>query len=245
MNLLPARGLSFEQIEKSAQAHLSSFDGFDNYESGPHQGFTHEYDGFGDDFVDFGGNLAASFMNEAKSGRVFTIVITNANVTDEKVILFPSYAPSSANKMKEGAFLSVGGNAMNAAGNPQSVDNLLAFHFNHPGRILGLKISSTDPTQLERNIKVIARSPYRDLESRTIFIANYVDPMQNRDKMAIVTEPLPLDDQSEVQIDVVKSSTLTLTLYVGAISNESKALEKKAGRAYQNISIKKALSGAQ
>jgi hypothetical protein len=235
MNLL-------KKIGNAADEALSNFSGSTAMEpeTGYFDGYDEDfdgYDGYGDDLVDFDG-VGLSFAQQVSNGRRFTVNVVNALASDEEFIMFPSYVPSSVNLMTDGAFLSIAGNALNANGKPKTIKNLQNFLFYNPGICLGLKITSTQAVQLEKEMTITPKHPYGDLENRTIFFADWQNENTFRDKVVTINEQFHVDNQHEIKTTIVANSTLTMTFYFGAILNTAKSLAKKNLKASNTIAVR-------
>ncbi|MEM7036280.1 MAG: hypothetical protein AAF570_04810 [Bacteroidota bacterium] len=222
---------SIEQLERMAgSGTLSSYEGDEG------QMYEVAYTGFDDDLVDFGGNgvESLSFADEIKSGKHFSVEITNAHATDTlNMYLFGGdlYDPGTNGVMTEGAFNDIDAKAgLTATGDPFSVDRLLKWCNKNPSRIAGIKIQSTVASQLEKTIVIEKWSPFRQLPTHYIRISNYKDENDFQDKIATIRDPFQVDDQTLVKIPIPIGTT-TITLYFGGSINLAKALDKKSQRA--------------
>lgn len=244
-------------FDGTPQLYSNSYEGGDrseaNYEGGNFSEVSYDgYDDFdGDDStLDFIGKgfasnnragIHASFANEIAEGRHYRMRITNANATTQQIILCPSYinllfgTPLPNGVIKEGAFLSVAGLNLTGAGDPTPISNFLNFIHIVPTRCIGFKVTSTDALQIEESFKIKQMSPFRGLEDRSIVLANYQDENTFRDKVVTVSENFQFDDQTEIRMNIVGNSTMTLTFYCGAMLNNSRGLFQKAQKAQSYI----------
>lgn len=210
---------------------LSHFDGYESEAADDLVGFA-GYDGYGDDILDFDGQQT-SFRDEIQTGRRFTIKVDNsaAGAVEQTIIIFPSYAPSSANVIKDGAFLSIGGASLNATGQPGSINALLNFVFNNPTRCLGFKVQSSHSDQMSKSLLIKPKSPFRSLTDEPIFLEDYRNEHVFQDKMVTVNRRFQVDNQTELQAVIAAGAVTTFTFFFGATLNTAKGLQKKADRA--------------
>lgn len=237
--------MNIEQLEQEAAARLSSFEGeYEGYEG---------YDGYNDPFVDFAG-IEDTFASEISSGRLFTMTIVNANASTRYAYLCPGYGydpnninlgvdfastsrkPLPVGVVNDGAFLDANGDSgLTGSGSPKTIQQFLRFIQYNPLRVLGFKIQSTVTTQIQQVMTVQAQSPFRTLESQNITLGSYQDENTYQNNIVTVPEVLDFNDQNQILLPIVGSSTLTITLFGGAILNTASALNKKAAKAGKNI----------
>ena len=62
-------------------------------------------------------------------------------------------------------------------------------------------------------------------------LSNFTNEHTYQDKTVTVPAPFQLDDQMRVRFTVKATSTVTITLYCGAVANMGKFLEKRVSKA--------------
>jgi len=222
---------SIEELERRARSNFSSYEGTEPE-------FYEAYTGAGDPFLDFGG-APLSFEEEIKSGKHFSIEITNSHPTDTlSCFLFGGdlYAPGQAGTIRTGQFASIdGATGLSCSGDPYPVERLLKWVNRNPTRIAGLKIQSTTPSQMEKTFVIEKWSPFRQLPNQFIRISNFKDESDFNDKVATIREPFQVDDQTLVRL-AIPVGTTNITFYFGASMNVASALNQKATVAKANVS---------
>lgn len=238
--------LNIAQLERMAGAHLSNFDGdLVNYD-----GVSDEWDDFSGssaDLVDFDGSqpdeAGAFFPQELNQGRskkrIFQFTVTNAQLVDQSFYLNEGLDTGIAGVIlaDNAALVPISGvGVIGVAGKLKNLKYLRNFIRQNPTRILGFKIASTDALQIETNVSIETESPFHQaLKSRQIVLADYQNEHTYRDKVVTVPEQFQLDEKTKVKMTVVANSSMTVTLYVGAVLNTSKALHKLAAKSSPGV----------
>jgi hypothetical protein len=240
-------------LNNAALQRLSSVQGEegDNFE-GDEAGFEGDnYVGLEDDHLDFGGH-GKSFLNEERSSITFAFKLQNATAAKKIVALTPTYLGTAASIatatgetvdgiLTDGAIIT---NLTGTAGNSKlTIAGLQSFVKQNPTRILEMTIVSNDTSTFEENITYQHLSPFRTLQNNRIPLTDYIKPEQYNTKKAIVTigrdyPDVQLNDQTAILLpiggtDMVATTgiILNINLRLGAILNNSGALNKKATRA--------------
>lgn len=227
--------LSMADLEKEAGV-LSSFDGNDqrdDFVDFMGQGSFDYYDGEGDDFVDFAGNkVAFNNQNQRDKDRRFKVTITNGNNTDEVFKLASGLGSTAGLPLADGAFNSVGANALSIAGVPTNWQYFLNFYKSNPVQIQALFIESDKEAQLSTTIDIKRHTPFRaSLQSTDIDLSGFSNEMTIQTKKVTVDAEILFDHQQEITMTIVANSTMTITFYGGAVLNSAKALAKKIMKA--------------
>jgi hypothetical protein len=230
---------SIKELEAEA-AHLSNFGGDEMVTNNNFSAFDGEedfsgYTGSGDPFMEFAGGPADSFADAVENKRVFKITLVNANAATRTAYLFGGYAAPTG-LIATGAFNDKNGDAgLTGSSSPGTIAHFLEYIDRNPTLILGMKVKSTLASQLDESLTLQDLSPFITLPSREIYLSAYVDEKNYNDKIATVTESFYASNQTQVQIPVVGSSTVTITLYCGPSLNTYKALQNKTEKAKYNI----------
>lgn len=236
------------QLERLAGAHLSHFDG--NPDLVNYDGVSDEWDDFSGpnlSLVDFDGaqpdESGAFFPQELQQGRskkrIFQFTVSNTGLVDRDFFLNEGLDTGAVGTIlaDNAALVPIGGaGTIAVAGKLKNLKYLRAFFRQNPTRILGFKIASTDALQIETNVSIETESPFHAaLKSRQIVLADYQNEHTYRDKVVTVPEQFQLDEKTKVRMTVVANSSMTVTLYVGAVFNASKALHKLAAQASPGV----------
>ena len=194
------------------------------------------YDGQGDDFLDFEG--AGSFRNEIAQNRTFMLSVTNTSTTaSATVFLNKGYSQWGSAGIKgliqDGTFQSDDSVPVTctATGLTGEINELRAFAFFNPLRVLGFKMQTTEQ-QIDASVfKMKQLSPFRDAEERFAYASWYVDENTYRERIVTVPFGFDLNNQNRVRFVILPSTTIIFTLLVGGILNTSGALDRKANKA--------------
>ena len=216
---------------KTAMRNLSSFNGNDAW-YGTDGGFY----GADGDFYGADGGQSTSDLSQIKAaeaeGRFFQFAITNANATAEQFYLnYGVYAiAGDRGAIAEGAFLSIAGNNLAGAGFPSSISKFNRFLQQNPGKIVGIRMSSTVAAQMDTNISVDVYNPFKQglLNQQAIPLQRYRNEYVYQNN--ILTLPIVVDfnNQTVVTASIVANSTLTITVFFDKVLNTSKALATAA-----------------
>jgi hypothetical protein len=232
--------MSISDIERYAEKNLSNFDGqFIPFEGGGPNAYFEGYTGQSDDFLDFGGS-PASFASEFDTDLQFTINIAKS-ATAGTVYLIPGlqyYAGRTANGfLTNTGGTDTAGNALtSASGSPANITDFYDFIAANPTRLLGLRVSSSDATQLDQTIVYLEQSPFRSLASRNIALSSISDQNTfNRSLGKIETPGMIISSQTRMALPMPASAQTTVVFYCGAVLNTSLALQKKADKAKMTL----------
>ena len=199
-----------------------------------------EYTGFGDDQLDFGGDQV-DFASELAGARSFQLVLQNGNATIARVSLGAAMIPlPGTTQISEGMFIEpVGtGTGVIATGSPESYDFLKKFIERNPSRLVALKVLSDNELQLAQSLVVRHVSPFENLGSRQIPLASFTRESAFNVKMLTLKNlDLQLDNQTDISLAIPGNTTTTLTLYVGAILNNSKTLAARASLSKRSAAV--------
>lgn len=202
--------LTFEELD-AAKEGLSSFDGS-------------QYEG------NFIGGIAPKFDTQ----RAFNMQVTTVPGTGifKTLILFPgltynrgAYANGEIRTAAVGSeFASAEGTAAQfaAAGSPGTIEQLLAWVNANPVKIIGMKIKSTDATQLEQTLFVERQSPFRSQNATEPYLLSaYTDEYAQNDKIATIQFRNQVDCQTKMSLLVKQGTTLNVTFFFGPVDNRA------------------------
>lgn len=224
-------------IENEALRNFSNYSYEDNFDD--------DYDGFGDDFVQFDDDnfdgfagLVHSFANEIRSQRAFIFTINNTNATGEKYyftvgyeVLFSLLSNAGNGIMFEGPFLSVAGNPLTCSGQTNSYTNFWMFSLLNPTRVVALKILSTELANHEQAFEVERLSPYKKIGTRHIFASVYKNEFVQNQTITTIKEGFDFNNQTKVTGWIAPNSSITYTFIMGSVLNTAAALSRKRVRA--------------
>lgn len=208
-----------EELEQEANRNLSNFEGEGD-----------NYDGSGDDHVDFGG-IRKSFASVIGADRIFTMNVENTGLVDLPLILS---SPYSFDEAPAGYVIPVDGTlgSITGSGSPKRIQNFRQFTYENPTLIKGFKIKAKNSSdQLEQQMVLQPLSPFKTLESRQIPLSAYQDENTFQDKTVTVPEEFVMSNQLLMWINILAGEKITMTFFAGAVYNTSVALVKKNERA--------------
>lgn len=237
-NRQAGRAMSVAAIERSAKQYLSSFNGGNNFngdEEERYEGDEDRYEGDEDryegDENSFSG-LSKLLQKDGGLDKVFSVTITNTNPSTRTALITPgyTYVPFGTNvpgTIQTGAFNDTAGLAglTGSSTTNHSIEEFLSFINHNPTKLVVMKISSTLAQGIEQNIIIRKLSPFKDLESKNLPMSSYTDENTFRDK--VVTIPMQgsqLDNQTQIQIPIVGSSSMSIAIFCGHTLNTAGAL---------------------
>ena len=207
------------------------------------------YTGESDDFLNFNG--AQSFANEVEGARIFVV---NFDVPDTitsaaKIAVLKGYEDGSEiptiidNKVKVGEGAEeINGHSVpktffaTVSGSPSSVTGFIEYVKNVPANLVGMRVQSDKPEQLQQVMQFVEKSPFSSPQSKDFFLGSFINENTYRDN--IVTVPTPgiiLGPETELLMNLVPGAKVSVTFFVGAVLSTSSALRKKRIKAISHI----------
>ncbi len=234
------------KIQQLAQQELSSYDGtLSNFGGSADE--WNQFGGYGGlDFVDFDGadgaeNAAGAFPQEVRQvqvgkRRMFQFTVTNLMPNDSQDFYLSEgldYEQVGTILEDDAALGSIGAvGTIDVKGLLKNIKYFRNFFRENPTRVLGFKVSATTSLQIETNVDIEVDSPFHQtLKSRQIVLADYQNENTYRDKVVTVPEQFQLDRLTKVRMTIAPDTSMTVTLYIGAVLSPSKALHKLAAKA--------------
>lgn len=155
------------------------------------------------------------------NGREFDMTVKNENEGEEKLFIIPSFQVAEGENGHPVSGKSVKGNPLTitSASGPNDLLALKTFYryiAENPSLILGLRIESSDKTQLSRTILVTPDiNPYlASYAKKKLNIQSYIDENNEQRDIATIDQMLPANNQSQIEIPLVKGTT-TFTFFMG------------------------------
>lgn len=133
---------------------------------------------------------------------------------------------------------------LTGSGSPKTIKEFHAFIANNPTNLLGMRISSNgdDGVQTGYQLQVLSQSPFRDLESKVLNPATYLDQnTYQKDIVLFNTNGLTLGNQTQLKYTIAPrvsadvARQVSITFICGAVLNTTSALNKKQGKAVRNF----------
>lgn len=203
------------------------------------------YNGQGDLALDYGD--ASNWGNENKSQRQFVFDLKNTGSADVTLALCPGSHALAAIKdangnavdaiLKEGEVISDTTNAdatkkLSAKGLPKSIDEFLLYVKNHPTRIHTMKFQVSDESVLSNPMYFKTITPFAGAAEFDQFTpANSIDEntqQSNRATCDLQAIDFQFNCDRHIVYTIPAGKTVQVTMLIGAISNESLELSRKA-----------------
>lgn len=204
-------------------------------------GTQESYVGLGDDMLDFG--HAQSFIDEGDSMKQMSIKLVNATASDQKIQFSNLLANlSNHNVVKEGVIASTGfGETLKeftGAGDPCSIDKLIAYLKYVPMRVRQIKIDVSAEAQLTNPLKLVKSNLFSNDDTRQIVPSNYQDQKTTNTKTVTVDVDFILGVRHTLAYTVAAETTVTMTFFFGAALDLDNALEAKYNRCVRTAAAK-------
>lgn len=247
-----------EKLEAGATA-LSSYDGNNNYDDYEGNDYVGEYDHFisaadhsSESFDSYDG-LSKVYAAEVQKGRVYMLRATNLgkpgpnNTTIYQPCTFYLHSGyrvlfgQTGQLIEVNAFGISNNTATTVEGNTVRCDSigqtgstyteLVYFSLYNPMHVLGLKIKTNDPENLEGTIQVQPISPFRKLDNRYIYISAHKSEKDFKDNEVTVLEGFDFNNQTQISMTLSAgtaqaNSYMTISLVFGAVLNTAVALAR-------------------
>jgi hypothetical protein len=194
------------------------------------------YIGMNDDFLNFSGNVG-SFAEPIDQGKLYTLILTNANASTRIALLCPGLLFETAvGLIADGAFNDTGGNAgLSGTGNPLPIALFNSFIRYFPTIVAGFKVSTSNISQFDMNLTVFKQSPFKSHESRIINVGSFASEANPNTTLISVEQSFYMDNQTIIQYPVLGLTTVTVGLFFGPSLNIAHALREKTERAKGNL----------
>lgn len=200
------------------------------------------YTGESDDFLNFNG--AQSFANEVEGSRIFVANISVDSIpAPKKVALIRGYNDGDSTILSvdsDGEIKETSGNNSRkiaiVTGSPSNIVGFLDYIKNVPANLVGVRVQSDKPEQLQQVLQFVEKSPFSSPESKDFFLGSYINENTYRDN--IVTVPTPgiiLGPETELLINLIPGAKVSFTFFIGAVLSTSSALRKKRNKAISHI----------
>ena len=199
------------------------------------QGST--YTGKNDPTLDFGD--ANHFGDADASNHKFIVTIKNTTDADKVIAINQAFNGGVAGNTVDGVITDgVIIEGVTGTGSPKLIEDFKHFISTSKAvQITKMKIVSTDATQLQKAFNLVRKSPFKNEQNRIITIADHTSQGDLNTLMVMVNEELQLDTDTDLSVPVVAGSTITITLYVGAVLDMNKSLQIKTNTASLNPAV--------
>lgn len=188
----------------------------------------------GDDYANYNGVQQVSSaqlksMQAASQAKAYRFSITNALASEQTIILTPglnydSTDPATGVIRTETTTAyesTTTGSAFTSSASAGSLETFLNFIRLNPVRLVGVKIASTVASQITDGVLTVAtQSPFKSQDAEEqIYLSTYTDENRNQEKEVTAPIVLNLDNQKQIKMTVAASSTVTVTFFIGQITN--------------------------
>lgn len=120
------------------------------------------------------------------------------------------------------------GKSVSCQGNPSQIRNFITYLLNHPSWLQAIKIRSTDPAQLQQNLKVREINPFFDDRNYVVPLTKFTTNKDQQNNLIDIAVGMTIGDLVEMKLNVTKNSTCDITFFFGGSVNTSDYLTKKA-----------------
>jgi hypothetical protein len=185
---------------------------------------------------------------ELTSGLEFTMTITNATSAAKVIALTPAHYDTLKIISTENAnvdtitktwnditAINAAGHAVDCvaadgttitnvtcAGKQSTIKEFFDYIKRNPVRVVETVFQPNIKDLYESALVVKKVSPFKKVEEHKIELQNYFSENQFQDKKVTVTEPIQLDDQTLITLEIPATVTrFTITFRIGAISNHA------------------------
>lgn len=191
------------------------------------------YVGLGDDMLEFGD--ANSFINESETGKEFTMKFTNNTGATQKLQINPVLAAVDGHTLiKEGHIVTVGSGEsatyLDGAGDPSSIDKLLALIAKAPQRIRAIKVDVNSEAQFSEPFKMFTSNVFATDAIKQIVPSNFQDQSTNYTKTVTFDINWVLSHRHTLLYQVRNNVEVTITFFFGAALDLDAALNAKYKR---------------
>lgn len=162
----------------------------------------------------YAGGDVSDFIVTPKGNKPWswTLKITNKTHTDQTVTLVPGYNPTSATGIiADGNFNSVGGGAMNGAGNPGTIAVFLLLIKEYKLHCAGVNMTYDNVGQKGKALifknKDLPFNGGAGAGQDQLDFSDYKDPRQYDDKQLIIAEPFDIVRDTEIQLTIAGAGT--------------------------------------
>ncbi len=188
--------------------------------------------------ISFSGK-ASDFTRENESSLVASIQLTNKSNAKKRIVMFPgdlnsveeiaAVAGISADAIaKDGVVIASGDTAVVSCV-AENLTYLQRFLKRNPTRVVEMQITADTKAQLAHKITFTTISPFDKLGAHSFRPNDYRKASDNDTLMSeIVCGDIQLDDQTVMDVELAANSGITISLFFGAMRNDSKTLSEQA-----------------
>lgn len=189
--------------------------------------------------ISFSGK-ASDFTRENESSLVASIQLTNSSNAKKRIVIFPG----DLNSVEEiAAVAGISADAIakdgvvieDAEHHPvilcvaENLTYLQRFLKRNPTRVVEMQITADTKAQLAHKITFTTISPFDKLGAHSFRPNDYRKASDNDTLMSeIVCGDIQLDDQTVMDVELAANSGITISLFFGAMRNDSKTLSEQA-----------------
>jgi hypothetical protein len=191
--------------------------------------------------------------NQLAEDHVFSFTIQNVGTAavDRNIALCPGYyTPEQVSLMKdnlgnavdaiirEGLVIgtTANNNDLNCISQNKPIDELLQFTKFNPTRFTGMKIQCASALQFGQAINVKQCSPFKNLNDKTYLPDSYKNASQyDITRVEIPLDHFQYDNNTLIVWKILKQTSVTITLFGGAILNVAGEFDRKARLARQGL----------
>jgi hypothetical protein len=176
--------------------------------------------------------FAFTLTNTGTAAVARTIALCPAYFTHDQVNLMTDNRGNPIDAIvKEGIVIGTvaANNPLVCASENKPIDELLQFTRFNPTRFLGIKMQCANAAQFGQALNIKQVSPFRNLQDRTLIPDSYKSSLQyDATRVEIPLDNFQFDNNTIVAWKILAGTTVTITLFGGAILNIAMELDRKA-----------------
>lgn len=159
-----------------------------------------------------------TFNAQRDANRVYTLTVTGHATNNEVLYINPDWSISETANGHPISGKGTGGNALTINGSPTSVASFYRYLQNVPMNAMGLRLVSSDVTQLNSTITVtqFEDGPFNQGKSYSIFPSSFGNERDNRTDMVTINQPLMFGRNQRIEIPILATKTIQITMFFGA-----------------------------
>lgn len=194
--------------------------------------------------ISFSGK-ASDFTKENESSLVASIQLINDSAENKRIVLFPgdlnsveeimAVAGINADAIAKDGVVIKSGDTTVVSCVAENLTYLQRFLKRNPTRVVEMQITAGTKAQLANKITFTTISPFDKLGAHSFRPNDYRKASDNDTMMSeIICGDIQLDDQTVMDVVLAAKSDITISLFFGAMRNDSKTLSEQAAIALGN-----------
>ena len=219
-------------IQKKLAYYLSSYSGSD-LERALEENFS------ADELMEFSQvdlmSFDGTFKDQRDSRRTLDLKL-GGGASDDVIYINPGFDISEADNGHPVKGVGVGGATITVTTSPGTVKKLYRWLLEVPNNVMGIRITSSDATQLIQNFTLtrMDNGPFNNGLDETINTSAFSNERDYKDNMITVNTPFTFDRNTRIAYTVLAGKSVTLSLFFGARLDIVKQAQASVQRALDN-----------